>query len=73
MKPTIDAVVDSSRYFVIRIEDGSGKKAYIGFGFVERTDSFDFSKPTTCTTQYYRLTRMSLDVALQDYTKFVCS
>lgn len=43
--PSIDAVLDSSRYFVVRIED-AGRKAYIGMGFAERTDSFDFSEYT---------------------------
>ena len=38
----MEAVLDSSRYFVIRLED-EGKKAYVGMGFAERTDSFDFS------------------------------
>jgi len=43
LKPSVDAVLDSSRYFSVRIED-NGRKAYIGIGFAERTDSFDFSE-----------------------------
>ncbi|KAG0697023.1 hypothetical protein DFH29DRAFT_948554 [Suillus ampliporus] len=42
LKPCVEAVLDSSRYFVIKVED-TGKKAYIGMGFAERTDSFDFN------------------------------
>lgn len=42
LRPSVEAVLDSSRYFVVRVED-KGKKAYIGMGFAERADSFDFS------------------------------
>ncbi|GAA5826210.1 hypothetical protein JCM11251_007210 [Rhodosporidiobolus azoricus] len=39
-----EAVLDSSRYFVITVVDAtSGQKAYVGMGFPERTESFDFN------------------------------
>ena len=38
----VEAVTDSSRYFVICIQD-SGRKAYIGIGFADRADSFDLN------------------------------
>ncbi|NWU94664.1 NECP2 protein, partial [Upupa epops] len=39
----VESVTDSSRYFVIRIEDGNGRRAFIGVGFVDRGDAFDFN------------------------------
>lgn len=39
----IEAVSDSSRYFVIRIQDDSGRAAFIGLGFSDRSDSFDMN------------------------------
>ncbi|XP_062843025.1 adaptin ear-binding coat-associated protein 2 isoform X2 [Trichomycterus rosablanca] len=41
--PSVEAVTDSSRYFVIKIEDGNGRHAFIGLGFADRGDSFDFN------------------------------
>jgi hypothetical protein len=39
----IEAVLDSSRYFVVRIQDDSGKSANVGIGFADRGDSFDLN------------------------------
>ncbi|XP_019877098.2 NECAP-like protein CG9132 [Aethina tumida] len=39
----IEAVSDSSRYFVLRIQDDNGRQAFIGIGFGDRSDSFDLN------------------------------
>lgn len=41
--PAIEAVTDSSRYFVIKIVDDGGRSAFIGLGFSDRSDSFDLN------------------------------
>uniref|UniRef100_M1BTQ4 Adaptin ear-binding coat-associated protein n=1 Tax=Solanum tuberosum TaxID=4113 RepID=M1BTQ4_SOLTU len=41
----VEAVIDSSRYFVLRIEENIGgrlRHAFIGIGFRERPEAYDF-------------------------------
>lgn len=39
----VEPVTDSSRYFVLKIQDDNGRAAFIGVGFLDRSDSFDLN------------------------------
>jgi hypothetical protein len=39
----VEQVLDSSRFFAVRVQGDGGRKAMLGVGFEERSDAFDFS------------------------------
>jgi len=43
MEGAVERCVDSSRYFVLKIESAQGRHMFIGVAFNERNDAFDFN------------------------------
>lgn len=50
-------MLDSSRNFVLMIEDGHGKHAFIGLGFNERNEVFDFNVALSDHEKYVKRKR----------------
>eukprot|EP01114_Cavostelium_apophysatum_P013151 TRINITY_DN3122_c0_g1_i1.p1 TRINITY_DN3122_c0_g1~~TRINITY_DN3122_c0_g1_i1.p1 ORF type:complete len:313 (+),score=64.05 TRINITY_DN3122_c0_g1_i1:86-1024(+) len=59
----IEPVTDSSRYYVMKIEDGSGRHAFIGMGFAERSIAFDFSAALQDHQKYVKSKKESEELA----------
>jgi len=51
---SVEPVSDSSRYFVLKIDDGSGRHAFVGMGFTERSEAFDFNAALQDHSRYVK-------------------
>ncbi|KAM6967726.1 adaptin ear-binding coat-associated protein 1-like [Aplochiton taeniatus] len=58
----VETVSDSSRYFVLRIQDESGRSAFIGIGFGDRGDSFDFN---VALQDHFKWVKQEIEISKQ--------
>lgn len=57
----VERVIDSSRYFVLKITNGA-RHAFIGLGFEDRNDAFDFN----CTLSDFKSTWVDRDKQVEE-------
>ncbi|KAM0008159.1 putative PH-like domain superfamily, NECAP, PHear domain-containing protein [Helianthus debilis subsp. tardiflorus] len=60
----VESVLDSLRYFVLKIEDGTGKHAFIGLWFTERNEAFDFNVALSDHEKYVKRESEKEDVEI---------
>jgi hypothetical protein len=53
----VENVEDSTRYFVIRVQNENGQQAFLGIGFSDRSDSFDFNVALQDHFKYLKQTK----------------
>lgn len=57
----VDRCIDSSRYFVLRIENAGGRHMFIGVAFNERNDAFDFNAALEDSKREKEMERMPVE------------
>jgi hypothetical protein len=63
---TVEPVIDSSRYFVLTLEDNqTGRRAFLGLGFNERSEAFDFNAALADHKKWLRQQQEAKAMALQ--------
>ena len=59
----VDRCVDSSRYFVVRVENANGRHMFIGMAFNERNDAFDFNTALEDSRKEKELAKNPIDLS----------
>ena len=62
----VEAVTDSSRYFVLRISNDQGREAHVGMGFRERNDALNFKMSLQDYDNAMRKEALSLEMLLEN-------
>jgi len=62
----VENVEDSTRYFVIRVQSDNGQHAFLGMGFNDRSDSFDFNVALQDHFKYLKQARKIEEEQKQD-------
>jgi hypothetical protein len=67
----VDRCIDSSRYFVLRIQNAQGRHMFIGLAFNERNDAFDFNTALEDSKREKEMERRAAESGGSDYVESV--